>query len=271
MSSLDKELMNPVTIDQMVSTFDQTVKTLTTVKQMLKDVQAQVNLAFGNSANSHVFDVFSYIKDWNAKDDHRTSQYSKFKRAAWYRIVDKTRMRRFMSKKRIRALEENMERGELQEISIINIMDFLTILQGQVGTLAEEVVKEAFEFLRPPGSKYKTNTEFEVGKRAILGWMVDEKNYGAGRFKVRYGGSETNLEILDKAFHLMDGKGLPKSYNSPLIDAINTSESGRGETEYFEFKCYMNRNLHLKFLRPDLVEKMNAMAGGNNLRGDYSA
>jgi hypothetical protein len=40
-----------------------------------------------------------------------------------------------------------------------------------------------------------------------------------------------------------------------------------GETEYFAFRCFRNHNLHLRFKRPDLVAKINQIAGGNALRG----
>jgi hypothetical protein len=50
--------------------------------------------------------------------------------------------------------------------------------------------------------------------------------------------------------------------------AIEASRTGSGETEYFRFKCCRNHNLHLEFKRLDLVEKLNAIAGGMRLRGE---
>jgi hypothetical protein len=71
-------------------------------------------------------------------------------------------------------------------------------------------------------------------------------------------------------FTALDGKGMiaKGSWQSKLADAINTTpvSVGRGETDYFRFKCYRNRNLHLEFKRPDLVERLNQMAGGMRLR-----
>ena|SRR5439155_23407886 len=56
--------------------------------------------------------------------------------------------------------------------------------------------------------------------------------------------------------------------NAPwtLIDAIEAAKDG--ETDYFRFKCFRNRNLHLEFKRLDLVAKLNAVAGGMRLRGE---
>ena len=41
-----------------------------------------------------------------------------------------------------------------------------------------------------------------------------------------------------------------------------------GTTPLFEFRCYKNNSLHIRFLRMDLVKRLNEIAGGLNLRGD---
>lgn len=53
-----------------------------------------------------------------------------------------------------------------------------------------------------------------------------------------------------------------------LHDTITNSPDGTGKTDYFRFRCCLNGNLHLEFLRLDLVAKLNAVAGGNRLRTD---
>jgi hypothetical protein len=37
--------------------------------------------------------------------------------------------------------------------------------------------------------------------------------------------------------------------------------------DYFEIKCYGNGHAHIKFLRLDLVKKLNQAAGGDELPG----
>jgi hypothetical protein len=46
---------------------------------------------------------------------------------------------------------------------------------ANTSTFIEEAVQEVFEYLRPRNSRYKTNTEFEIGKRVILSWAVERK------------------------------------------------------------------------------------------------
>jgi hypothetical protein len=113
-------------------------------------------------------------------------------------------------------------------------------------------------------SPCKTNTEFELGKRVILTWMV-EKGWNRGKFRVNYH-RDKHLTALDNVFYMIDGKGPIKSYHGPLYDAITDSPDGTGKTEYFKFRCCINGNLHLEFLKPALVAKLNAIAGGNRLR-----
>jgi hypothetical protein len=50
--------------------------------------------------------------------------------------------------------------------------------------------------------------------------------------------------------------------------ALNMAEDGTAEIEYFKFRCFANRNLHLEFKRLDLVAKLNAVAGGMRLRSE---
>lgn len=66
---------------------------------------------------------------------------------------------------------------------------------------------------------------------------------------------------------MLDGKNmLASSYRSPLVDAINVSEGTSVKTDYFFCRMYQNGNMHIEFLRADLVQQFNAIAGGANLK-----
>jgi len=94
--------------------------------------------------------------------------------------------------------------------------------------------------------------------------MVDAGYGREGRFHVKYD-QVRHVTALDNIFHRLDGKGVPPGYQGPLCDAINSSPDGKFRTEYFEGTCHKNGNLHLTFLRRDLLEKFNAIAGRNRL------
>ena len=150
----------------------------------------------------------------------------------------------------------------------IDEAQILAMLEGTLantGAFIEEAVREVFEYLRPHRSHYKTNTEFEIGKRVILSWAVETK-WDGGFHVNSY--REQILRAVDNVFHALDGNGTIKTHRGPLIDAIEASRTGTGETDYFKFKCYRNHNLHLEFKRLDLVARLNAVAGGMRLRGE---
>ncbi len=73
-------------------------------------------------------------------------------------------------------------------------------------------------YLRPPRSKYKTNTEFELGKKVILVWQI-EKGWSRGMFRVNYH-REKYITALDNVFHMIDGKVPIKSYHGPLSSDV---------------------------------------------------
>lgn len=189
---------------------------------------------------------------------------ARIKKDAWAVIVERMELRRLLSIQRRTELDSQIEKGELPELTLENVMALFETSAANVNTYLEEAVKEVFDFLRPPRSSFKTNTEFELGKRVILSWMV-EKGWSRGKFRANYH-RDKYLTALDNVFSMIDGKGPVKSYHGPLYDAIADSPDGTGATEYFKFRCCLNGNLHLEFLKPALVEKLNAIAGGNRLR-----
>jgi hypothetical protein len=128
--------------------------------------------------------------------------------------------------------------------------------------LLDETISEAFETLRPRRSHLKTNSEYEVGKKVILSYIV-EVGYS---FMATY--AENRLRSIDNAFHLLDGKG-PIKYPGDLVTTLRSAlqqKTIRCETEYFSCEWYKNGNLHLTFKRLDLVRELNKRAGGSRLR-----
>lgn len=94
-----------------------------------------------------------------------------------------------------------------------------------------------------------------------------ERGYASG-FHHSYH-HQQELTAIDGIFHLLDGRGIMRENMGPLVKAIDaTDNTGRGETEFFRFKCYKNRNLHLEFLRLDLVKQLNGLAAGEYVLGE---
>lgn len=188
------------------------------------------------------------------------------KKDAWRILIDRMELRRVLSIKRAAELDKQLETGEgLPDIEENQITAMLEGTLNNVPQLIEEAVKEVFDWLRPHRSEYKTNSEFEVGKRVIIRYGVS--GTWSKTWHTEYN-REQNIRALDNVFHALDGQGTVKSNRGPLVDAINACEKGvdTGETTYFRFKCFHNQNLHLEFKRLNLVAKLNQVAGGMRLR-----
>jgi hypothetical protein len=191
-------------------------------------------------------------------------------RRAWDVLVDALGIKNVMSVAKRKLFDEQLKSGELPPVNEDTIVAVLLGLTDQAKDFASEAAREVFDMLRPSsrwGKKYATNNEFRVGRRVILTWKVEQK-YNSNGYHVTYG-REQEITALDGVFHMLDGKGVMRDNKGPLIKAIGeTDTTGKGETEYFRFKCFKNRNLHLEFKRPDLVKELNFLAAGERVLGE---
>ncbi len=188
-------------------------------------------------------------------------------RQAWVCIVERLELRRMMSMARWCELEKMLDKGELPPIEVATVINFAAGYAVSVDTMVVEAVAEVFRVLRPSKryDGYKTNSEFEVGEKVILERYIEPK-WTRGGFTVNHY-YEQNLIAIERVFQALDGQGVAmKHHYSQLSTAIKACEGGRGETEYFAFRCYKKGTLHLRFKRLDLLQRLNEIAGGANLK-----
>jgi vancomycin resistance protein YoaR len=217
---------------------------------------------------------FSVVNGYEEPFKQVATIEKKLRSEAWKVIIDQLGVRKILSVKRAEELDKQLhDWKDMPEITVQNVYDTMTAMVAQSKDFLEEAVQEVYKFLRPASSQfqssYKTNMKnarWELGNKVIIPYAVSA-GWGIGKYRANpY--FEKNLVAVDKVFYALDSKGVPEGYLSPLVDAINTSESGNGETDYYKFKCYKNQNLHLEFKRMDLVAKLNQIAGGATLRGE---
>lgn len=201
--------------------------------------------------------------DWSAVD----ATIEAVKRQAWVAIVERLELRRMMSIAAWEALEKNLDSGPLPEITVEAVSTFAQGYLDSLWDMHREAVREVFDWLRPRSAHgagaYKTNSKTEIGPKVVLTRMVDAD---LGRWRLQW---EENQRILalENVFSALDGKGLvAKTYWSELRSVIDTTNRSEGETTWFRYKLFRNGNLHLSFKRLDLLEQINAIAGGKNLR-----
>jgi hypothetical protein len=267
--TMTTDLVQRETLTARVGTYQQAVSAVEQAYSLLNIAQQRLKSAFTDGS----FDVIRRNSYNGPTPEEAAKVIEDLKRQAWRVIVDRLEIRRILSIKRREDLDkqlyESRDAQPLPEITEAAILSMLQDGMAKAADYAREAVFEVFDWLRPHyghTSDLKTNEKWRIGKKVIIGWMVEPGWGRGGKFRVRYN-SEKNLTALDNVFHMLDGRGPLKTHHGPLYDAIAVSEDGTGETDFFKFKCCKNNNLHLEFKRPDLVQKINAMAGGNRLKG----
>lgn len=211
------------------------------------------------------FDVLSEMKSRHLRLDEADQLFKNLKLVAWRRLIEQTGIRRILSVKRTEELDRQLNTGEgLPDWTVEGILGLMDGTYQQAGRFIEEAVQEVFEYLRPERSRYKTNSELEIGRRVCLGSVVERRS--SSKWHVNHY-REAKIRALDNVFHALDGRGTVDTHRGPLIDAIEAAgPDGRLETVYFKGRCYNNHALHLEFRRMDLVARLNQMAGGNRLK-----
>jgi Domain of unknown function (DUF4942) len=262
------EILKRDTVAQLIENFEAAVADITQAYNLLHAAKNRLNDSFGMGQRIYSFDVLphGYHRGATLSNDSLDQVMVQIKLDAWRVIMERLELRKLLSIARREELDKQLSEGKgLPDITLENVWGMFESAIANVDRYMEEAVLEVFELLRPPKSKYKTNTEFEIGKRVILSWHV-EPNFSRSGYKVRYS-YDSQVTALDNAFLRLDGKGIVKTYNGPTHQAIELAGSdGLCETDYFKLRCCQNGNLHMEFKRPDLVKRLNAIAGGARLR-----
>lgn len=271
---MNQDLARKQTVTALVAAYQHAAAEIRRGFKIVRDAEQALTAAFGESGRAYSFQVRDRYRRTSIDFDRPDDSVAALKREAWGVIVDRLEVRRMMSVKRAAELDQQLDKAELPEITVENVLAFAHGIEDNLGNMLGEAVKEVFDWLRPRHSKYKTNTEFEIGPRVILAHVVGDVYSWTTHFRVdhRY---HKELVALENVFSALDGRGsiAKGSWQSELGDAINTTpvSVGRGETRYFKFRCFKNRNLHLEFRRPDLVDRLNKIAGGLRLREKRAA
>lgn len=190
------------------------------------------------------------------------------RREIWRSLIDRLDIRRMCSNTRWNELQKKLkDERDVPPITQEMVAGFARQIAGDLETMLKEKVEEVFSWLRPPGSRYKTNSEEEVPEKVVLSWVVEQRNIYNTAWRVGHYAAQ-RLIALESVFSALDGTGeIVKSYYG-AIGTIIAAEGfdGEGETPHFKFRVFKNGNMHLWFKRKDLLARFNALAGGARLR-----
>lgn len=261
---MDTTLDLPLTLAEKIEQYHRCLEQTRQAYADLKDSENRLNAIFGSTYRS-----FSVMPRGTYPTTDDLPQVEKeLEKKVWALLIEQTGIHKILSDKAKEQMDKDIDEGKLPPVSYENITRFCVSLNDNALDFAKESIVEVWQYLRPANTewgagKYKTNNKnarFDLGEKVIITCAV-ESTWSLDGYTVKYWNKQKLIGV-DRVFHLLDGAEWAgtNAYYSPLIDAIQSS-TGEGETPYFKFKCYGNGNLHLTFLRPDLVTKFNRVCG----------
>jgi hypothetical protein len=244
--------------EHIAGVYQDAVKNIREALQKVAGELGRINEVFGS--DSCIYFETRHLNFADCSDEIKAMD-----RRAWRRVVDIAGVRRVLSVRKAEEMDTQIERGDLPPLTAESIRSFIADSAANAGQYLAESVKEVHGWLRPTNDRYKTNSQFDIGERVVLTGMV-RPGLTAGKFQISYwAGASQRLRALQNVFSMLAGSQPKETHHGALGDAIEACQEGKGETEFFEFRCFQNGNLHLRFRRMDLVERLNAIAGGRNL------
>lgn len=272
---MNTELIEHQTITMIVDNVEQAKAEIKQAFDILRTAKKRLDAVIG-PGGQQILGYQNYYGDSAFEERSLGDSERRITQNAWRYILAQTGLNHYMTAKRQEELHKQIEGNELPPLTVENIVGTIQGLAGKIDGLLMESVKEVFDWLRPRKHLYrnaqtvgdlKTNHEFHVGYKVIVsgceywyrGWRIDHYR-------------ENQFRSLGNVFSLMDGKGVQK-YPDDLVTQINTAlQDSRPyenvfENDYFHCRLFLNGRVHIKFKRHDLVDKLNQLAGGNDLPG----
>ncbi|MDA8137944.1 MAG: DUF4942 domain-containing protein [Desulfobacteraceae bacterium] len=238
--------------EAMVNSYQQGIKVLTEAYDLMEKAEGLLARAvsFPKTVDSrHRSTIQKRDLSEVIKENHK---------GAWQRIIEKMQLRHLLSDKRFKEVQDQIEKGEIPELTVENIFGLVQDMTSNMGAFLQECIAETFEWLIPfRNSPFKTNKTFKVGPKVIKEFMVD--SWGVNYHR------EQHLISLDNVFHLLDGKGPIKDTGSlvtTIKQTIRDKKTNECETPYFKARWFKRGTLHIWFKRADLLAELNRIGAG---------
>lgn len=174
---------------------------------------------------------------------------------AWTSLQRLSGLRNLMDEKATKDFREQLEK-QAPVFSIENITATYMQLSIDAPLIFERSVLNTFR--RFKNTHHKTNSSFRVNERAIFTNMIKGTGVYGG---FGYYGQREEIQDLERVFYVLDQKKPPESSNGAdiIVAALQRNEL-TADTPYFSVRMFPgNGNIHLKFKRLDLVDKVNAI------------
>lgn len=176
-------------------------------------------------------------------------------RRVWRNLMQQSGMLALMDDQARTEWYQNLEDNKFPEISEENILSTFKQLHHSKNEVFERGILNLFKGL---SWDYRTNSPCRFGSRIIVDGLVRYDRWG---FHLSSGYRRNQLVDLERMLHLLDGKPVPDNRTDITcqFDAhINQHKTAEDFTDdYLMIRYFQKGSAHIKFLRPELVEKMN--------------
>lgn len=191
---------------------------------------------------------------WDSCGEMRQSQFGSleeftdkkmkdFNAQAWKYLMDASGLESSMSSAAIEQWHEQINNCETPPLTKENILATFKDLFLRKDEIFEQGVIEAF---RSCSWDHKTNLPVRFGKKVIFG-----HEYGDGHFR--------RVDDLRRVLHVFDGKPQPDHRHGVWAKFFPYGSIGHFEDDYVQVERFKNGNVHCKFKKPELTEKLNAI------------
>lgn len=228
--------------------------------ELLLDAQARMEMIFGQcSSIIPNNELRLYSSGIGGKDRFKNESHQEIRKNAWRHVLKAGEIENFMTTQDKGIINTKINNNEIPEFTIENIYGTLEGFALSVNDNIQKIANDVYRYFHPYNSRYKTNKKYRLGEKAI---MVDAVECVRGFWRLRY---DSEVFDIHRLCCLLDGKGVPKrgdTLDSHIREKMWKKET-ECENEYVFCRWYKAGTIHFKFKRPDLVKKINELAGND--------
>lgn len=176
----------------------------------------------------------------------------------WRRAFDATGLRRLMDEEATKQFHASLDKAA-PPFTIDNVRAEVIAMSNDADKMFSRGVYNVFRQL-PEGYRTNDREPFKIGVKAILSYFFEHMYFRSDKLRVNYHKAAL-VNDLDRVFVTLDGgnhepRALENAINHAMQDLPHVFEN-----QYFHIKGFRNQNAHVKFLRPDLLDRVNVLIG----------
>ena len=176
-------------------------------------------------------------------------------RGLWEQIIEVSGIEKLMDEEAKKELYGTLQGSSVPALTLDNVLATLENFRTQSFDIFKRSIANIFSKL---DRRFKSHDGFKIGARIIFESALCESGYWN-----YHRGTKDRLRDVERIFFTLDGEPVPDRHAgvTSLVEQYSRSREILYpkiiESEYFRIKLYKNGNIHVWFLRDDLVRKVN--------------